>query len=192
MARGGRVPVPPPCRGFDPRRARMNPSPAGPPRMSGSHSLDQHRTGWLLDPYSRLSVQCSEWEASREKCICIWLIEPTRLPGLAIVYFQFEYLWGVRLIFPLDGGRDYSHIRHSYGQIANNHQKLVQAGPHTNSRLLPVHQPTHPRTSHNKITRASVKKASRSKSEGGGLGNLVTQSSTSALANRSGWDAAIR
>jgi hypothetical protein len=41
---------------------------------------------------------------------------------LAIIDFEFEHLFGVRLILPLDGGRDYSRIRDGCGQGANDHR----------------------------------------------------------------------
>jgi hypothetical protein len=72
--------------------------------VGGAQPLDQHRAGLFFDPHPRLSVQCGEREARGQECVRTRLVKLAGFHDLAIIDFEFEHLFGVRLILPLDGG----------------------------------------------------------------------------------------
>src|SRR6516162_2284661 len=108
--RSGRVTISSPGGGLDYRRAKMHPAPACPPRVGGTQSLDQHRTRLFFDSYPRLSVQCSQRKTRGQECVRKRLVKLARIRDLAIIDFEFEHLFGVRLILPLDSSRGYPRI----------------------------------------------------------------------------------
>jgi hypothetical protein len=89
--------------------------------MGGAQPLDQHRAGLFFDPHPSLFVQCRERETRGQECVRRRLCEFTRFQDLAIINFEFEHLFGVGPILPLDGSGDYPRVRDGCGQGANDH-----------------------------------------------------------------------
>jgi hypothetical protein len=71
-------------------------------------------------------MQRGKREARRQECVCTSLIVLTDRRVFVVIDFEFEHLFRVGLILPLYGGRDSPRVRDGYGQVANDHQKLVQ------------------------------------------------------------------
>jgi hypothetical protein len=90
--------------------------------VGGAQSLDQHGTGIFFDSYPRFSVQRSQRKTRGQERVGTRLIKLSRIRDLAVIDFEFEHLFGIRLVLPLNNSRGYPRIRDGCGQVANDHR----------------------------------------------------------------------